>query len=105
MNGTSNKVRFNQGKKDTKTSQSFAILAHRHRHADAAARLEFGTAGSKNVGDHLCVVFGLEIVADVPEGVDTAHAFGGCQVVMAKIFGRQGIQTLLCLTRLVRLLL
>ena len=56
-------------------------MSHRHRHADATARLELGTAGSKDVGDHFDLVFGIEIVADVPEGVDTTHAFGGCQVI------------------------
>ena len=55
-------------------------MSHRHRHADATARLEFGTAGSKDVGDHFGVFFGLEVVADVPEGVDTAHAEGGVKL-------------------------
>ena len=78
-----NKVRFNQSKKDTKRhhKKSFAtLMSHRHRHADATARLEFGTAGSKDVGDHFGVFFGLEVVADVPEGVDTAHAEGGVKL-------------------------
>lgn len=102
MDDMSNKVRFNQSKKDTKTSHNHLPLSsHRHRHADATARLEFGTAGPKDVGDHFGVVFGLEIVADVPEGVDTAHLLmpSRCQVVrdlIDAIFGHRAPCTCSC---------
>ena len=62
------------------------LTAHRHRHRNSTARFQLGTAGTENVGDHIC----SEIVADVPERVDAAH--GGGEVskdVMGKILDLQ----------------